>query len=440
MCPGLSNARIHLVTSLEEAAPEEFVVVGDLAVYYAQVFQKFQITCRVENMSVSSVRRAEEAEQAMAASTVADGDDIFEDPAWQSVQVVKECSLYYSLSWSEAAGCFPSIVTLDAPGCVATLSHEDLCMISKVVATLQASMQGQGGDQGNGSSGAEGGASGGGAGGVSGKRPVPRLLELQAEIGSVACDFVAAGHSQPWTRVGVQCVIVEGKRMLDGCYAIQGSLGSIEVTDSSSSETRHPQILTGSSEVERMVAFELATFDPASPSFPGYQVSLNVSVTRPKITLLWRYVTALSGYIASFRTTNAAAQPAAQAQLNGAAHDAAPFRASTGNPGNNASSALPFEMPADFSPFEFLEPPANGSSEAKACREQRQSAGGGAAGPGRGLGQAERTSEGVGGVCISIVLQHPIVMIPRNSRVQEAFVADLGKIEVRRRRRARRRR
>ena len=131
----LSDARIHVVTSFQEAQADGFVIEGTLHVYYARVLQEFQVTCRVESMTVASHRLsclADSVASPFAASSATHGGDVLESPGWRSIEIVKPCSLYYTLLWSDAPGCVPSVTTLDSGGCDAVLSHEDVCMLSEL--------------------------------------------------------------------------------------------------------------------------------------------------------------------------------------------------------------------------------------------------------------------------------------------------------------------
>ena len=403
----LSDARIHAVTSFQEAQADGFVVEGTVHVYYAQVLKEFQVTCRVENMTVAShrlSRLADSVASPLAASMAIHGEDVFESPGWTSVQIVKPCSVYYSLSWSEAAGCVPSVTTLDTLGCDAVLSHEDVCMLSEVIATLTGSMRA--------------GDDGGTVQPAPQKPAAPRLLEIQADIGTLAFAFLAKSEKKPWMHAKIESVRVTGKRMLDNCYKLEGSLGSIEIIDTSVLHTEHPKILTGS-HGGQVMSFQVSTYDATSKLFPGYGLSVKLSVTRPKITLLWRFITALNVYVASFgRSKGASSDTGTATGVHRDGTGAADRHKSTSlnTPAGNAdSNAMPFEMPADFSPFDVL---GTASEHSNRRGEQGTSP------------QAHSVPSDADRVSIEIEILHPIVIIPRNSLEQEAFVADLGKIEV----------
>lgn len=71
-------------------------------------------------------------------------------------------------------------------------------------------------------------------------------------------------------------------------------------------------------------------------------------------------------------------------------------------------------MPVDFSPFDPLEESAGSKKKKNDTRAQAAA---------DSVKPAER-------VLIEIELHHPFVILPRNSLVQEALMADLGKIEI----------
>ena len=367
----------HTHTHTQEAQSDSFVVAGTITVYYAQVFQKFQITCRIENMTVESQHsclmscatlpahvnaaaaspssHAPLPPHAAASASTQDEDDLdfFSDPEWQNSQIVKPCSVYYTFSWSDAFGCVPSVMTLDTPGCDALLSHQDVGMLSVVVSTLSASMRAD--DDGSHTPAAKKTLT---------PPPPPRILEISAEIGSLAFAFAAKSHTKPWMHVKVERVLVEGKRMLDRCFKINGSLGAIEIIDSSVKHTRHPKILTGSEGVDEMVSFEISTYDSASSLFPGYGLAVKLSVTSPKITLLWRFITSLNLYIASFRTpkprSSASPPPKTFTHTHAHAHAPVPSPSTATRSGGimgSSTNKMPFDMPSDFSAHDVMATP-----------------------------------------------------------------------------------
>ena len=390
----LTDARIHLVTSFEEAHADGFVVEATVSVYYAQVFPQFQITCRVEDMTVAS-SRSSSAESSLA--THATFEDVFKDfeesITWKNMQIVKPCSLYYTLAWSAAAGLVPNVTTFETTGCDAVLSHEDVEMLSIVLSTLAASMHAAD----------DGVIYKQGEHAPPNRKPAPSLLEIEAEIGTLKCALVAKSQVRPWMHLKVEGVIVHGKRMLDECYSIEGSLGSVEIIDASVFHTAHPKILTGCDFVDAMVSFKILTYDTSSALNPGYGLAVKVSVTRPKITMLWRFITSLNVYLASFR-----AAPQSPARKHIKSHVP---KNSSNISAFSKRGALPFEMPPDFSPFQPYREP-----ETFTEKKSEQP------------GKIQVKSDSM---LIEIELHNPVVIIPRNSLVQEAFVADLGKMEVR---------
>jgi hypothetical protein len=408
----LSDARIHAVTSFQEAQADGFVIEGTLHVYYARVLQEFQVTCRVESMTVASHRLsclAASVASPFAASSATHGGDVFGSPGWRSVKIVKPCSLYYTLLWSDAPGCVPSVTTLDSGGCDAVLSHEDVCMLSEVISTLAGSIRA-------GDDGATVQVP------VSKQVLVPRLLQVQADIGTLAFAFVAKSQEKPWMHAKIERVRVQGERGLENCYKLRGSLGSIEIIDTSVQDTEHPKILTGC-DGDKVVSFQVCTYDATSTLFPGYGLSVKLSVTRPQITLLMRFINTLNMYVASFGRPNSGSSDTATATGAhrdgfGAADRHRATSLSTSGVNANSSNAMPFEMPAGFSAFDAL-----GTTSEESKKEDQQSVASTAS-------QARSVPQDAKRVLIEIEFLHPMVIIPRNSLVHEAFVADLGKIEV----------
>ena len=347
----LSDACIHLVTSFEEAEADSVLVEGTVVVCYAQVFQNFQLTCSVGNMTVASQRKTQ-----------------------SKIQIVQQCSVQYKLLWSESANGIPTSMRLDSPGCDAVLSHENVSMLSVVLSTLSASLRTR--DQGD-----------LGQTGQCPQNPAPGVLEFQVSVGMLSCAFTAASETQPWTQVQVGRICFDGTRMLDNCYRVSGSLGTIEIMDESVAHSQHPKILTGSDSINPMMSFEITSCDSSSILFPGQRLAMKISISNPRITLVWRFVTYVTSYIASFKSF------AVEHDKKGTATECA------SRSGDSDSSALLTDRQLDSSPQDTkLEP---------------------------------RTDQQVTGVLIEIELNHPYLIIPRNSHVKEAFVADLGKMVVR---------
>jgi hypothetical protein len=153
----------------------------------------------------------------------------------------------------------------------------------------------------------------------------------------------------------------------DGSSRLAGSLGGLHVMDAFAHDSLYDRILTVSEDADKIVKFEMKTFNFFSISYSGYDKQISLTINRPEITLLFRVFAQLGRYFALF--------------------------------------GLPAEQRA------------------------ADKAGGKDLLIG-GAPQTRSLAAGRGPTRVHIALEHPVLILPRSSLSHEKIVADLGLIEV----------
>ncbi len=180
----------------------------------------------------------------------------------------------------------------------------------------------------------------------------------------------------------------------DGMVAVSGTLGKLEIVDESAPTSLHPKFLTTASEEKAaLVKVDVEVYDKTSVAGAATRENVwQVGIFRPRITLLWRFIAEMLQYQQNFFAT----------------------------PSNAAD-----ELPGAHEPDE-------GSSQTKAhLPSPRQPAARAAAGHRPGGGSSKGGPSSLGST-VKINLEHPEVILPRSSTCKDAFLADLGRVDVER--------
>lgn len=206
------------------------------------------------------------------------------------------------------------------------------------------------------------------------------------------------GDFQEFMLLKMQDVSVEQTTLSDGTMSLSGTLGRLDITDKSAPASLHPKILTTDPAVHdaksALVKVHVQMHDETSVAGLVSRKNVwHVGIDRPRITLLWRVVAEGLQYQQSF--SSAPKRPA----------DDHP------DPCRKMHSNSETRELVDLSPSQHEADPA------MVCHEPLS---------------ALRGPKSIATV-VSINLEHPELIIPRSSTCSEAFLADLGRIDVERR-------
>jgi len=153
----------------------------------------------------------------------------------------------------------------------------------------------------------------------------------------------------------------------DGSAKLTGSLGGLHIMDAFAQDSFYDRILTVSEDADKIVKFEMKTFNFFSISYSGYDKHISLTINRPEITLLFRVFGQLGRYFALF--------------------------------------GLPAEQRV---------------AEKAGSKDLLTG----------GAPQTRSLAAGRGPTRVHIALEHPVLILPRSSLSHEKIVADLGLIEV----------
>jgi hypothetical protein len=214
--------------------------------------------------------------------------------------------------------------------------------------------------------------------------------------------LIDAGY-QELMLLKMQSVSLVKTDFADGKTAVAGTLGKLEVVDSSSPSV-HPKFMTVSEEADALVQVNVELYDQTSV---GYQESCEnlwqVKIFRPRITLLWRFIGEILQYQRSFSSTPAASTNAPACPTAPTTDDDLASPCSKAAAEARAMPTVPSLSTADLE--------TSGAGDTPGAVQ---------------VGPKKR------GTLVKISLEHPEVILPRNSTCPDAFYADLGRIDVER--------
>jgi hypothetical protein len=173
----------------------------------------------------------------------------------------------------------------------------------------------------------------------------------------------------------------------DCSAAVVGTLGKLEISDTSAPASVHPKFMTVSEEADALVHVNVQLYDKTSVVRESTRENLwQVSIFRPRITVLWRFVNDFLQYQRSFYSTSTQG-PATAPEMSSIT-----TAESTSLPTKSASS---------------LRTTGNENAVPAGGRQQR-------------------------GTVVKISLEHPELILPRSSTCTDAFLADLGRVDIER--------
>jgi RNA-binding protein YhbY len=173
----------------------------------------------------------------------------------------------------------------------------------------------------------------------------------------------------------------------DCSAAVVGTLGKLEISDSSAPASVHPKFMTVSEEADALVHVDVKLYDKTSVVRETTRENLwQVSIFRPRITVLWRFVNDFLQYQRSFYSTSTQG-PATPPQLSSIT--------------TAESTSLPTKSALS------LRTAGNENAVPAGGRQQR-------------------------GTVVKISLEHPELILPRSSTCTDAFLADLGRVDIER--------
>lgn len=174
----------------------------------------------------------------------------------------------------------------------------------------------------------------------------------------------------------------------DCAVAVVGTLGKLEISDLSAPASVHPKFMTVSEEADALVHVDIHLYDKTSVVREKASVNhWRVSIFRPRITVLWRFVNEFLQYQRSFYSTSAQG-PTTATEASGATTAA-------------ENTALPTHGAASLQTEKTENAVPSGG-----CQQR--------------------------GTVVKISLEHPELILPRSSTCTDAFLADLGRVDIER--------
>jgi hypothetical protein len=167
----------------------------------------------------------------------------------------------------------------------------------------------------------------------------------------------------------------------DGSTALSGTLGKLEVLDLSASTSLHPKFMTVSEDANSLVKVDVELFDDTSVDIR--ENLWQVRIFRPRITVLWRFVSDVLQYQRSFYPDKR----------------------------SETEKTVPVSVSSTNVPAE------------ETCRTMSSI-----------RGPTIPTTRGptLRGAVVNINLDHPELILPRSSTSNDAFHADLGRVDINR--------
>jgi hypothetical protein len=255
----------------------------------------------------------------------------------------------------------------------------------------------------------------GGEVGDGGGTRAPTRLTITLEAVGLHVSLIDAGP-QELMLLKMQRVNVIKTNRADGSVAVAGTLGKLEVVDCSAPASLHTKSMTVRDEADELVHLKVELYDKTSVYHAAACEDLwQVCVSRPRITLLWRFISEILQYQHSFFSVPFSAVPTAAANATfeqDAAGGSAGRDASERTSCAPSASTLPVSSAAS-APLTAGNTTSSTSASLFPALFQN-------------MGPKPRST------VIKINLEHPELILPRSSTSTDALHADLGRIDVER--------
>ena len=194
----------------------------------------------------------------------------------------------------------------------------------------------------------------------------------------------------------MQTVSLVKTNFANGAAAVTATLGKVEVVDKSTTASLHPKFMTVSEEAGALVQVDVQLYDKTSAGCDAACENLwQIRIFRPRITLLWRFI----GEILQYQRLFSSISP----------HPPVTSPATPDDKKDKESSAPSDTSPPSAPAAEILGSMAYGLASLASIG-----------------GPTKR------GTLVKINLEHPELILPRSSTCNDAFYADLGRIDVER--------